>query len=75
MSSEEERNKKLKNHSKTKPTLVSQIGQEPESLEVIVGKVPTPKKDSNSPNSTITELQELKAEIEALRNEVSLLVC
>ena len=68
--SEEERGRKLKNQTKAKPAYVSQIGEEVESPEVPTGKVSTVKKDSNPPNKMKTELQELKAEVEALKPEV-----
>ena len=70
VSSEEERGRKLKNQTKTKPAYLSQIGEEVESPEVPTGKVSTVKKDSNPPNKRKTELQELKAEVEALTTEV-----
>ena len=70
VSSEEERLRKLKSQTKTKPAYVTQIGQEAESPEVPSSKVPTVKKDPNQPNREKTELQELKAEVEALKTEV-----
>ena len=69
VSSEEERGRKLKNQTKAKPAYVSQIGEEVESPEVPTGKVSTVKKDSNPPNKMKTKLQELKAEVEALKIE------
>ena len=70
VSSEEERLRKLKSQTKTKLAYVTQIGQEAESREVPSSKVPTVKKDPNLPNRAKTELQELKAEVEALKTEV-----
>ena len=49
---------------------MSQIGEEVESPEVSTGKVSTVKKDSNPPTKMKTKLQELKAEVEALKTEV-----
>ena len=50
---------------------MSQIGQESlEPPKVPRGKVPTPKKDPKSTDSTTSEFQELKAAVEALRTEV-----
>ena len=67
VSAEEERIKKLKNQSKRKPSIVSQIGQEsPESTKVPSGKVPASKEDPKTPDSTQSKLQELKAILEAL---------
>ena len=51
---------------------MSQIGQESlEPPKVPRGKVPTPKKDPKSTDSTTSEFQELKAAVEALRTEVN----
>ena len=71
VSAEEERMKKLKNRSKGKSPTVSQVGQESlEPTKVPPCKVPTPKEDAKSTDSTKAELQELKAAVEALKTEV-----
>ena len=70
VSAEEERIKKLKNQSKGKSPTVSQISQEsPEPTKVPHGKVATLKEDPKSTDSTKSELQELKAAVEALKTE------
>ena len=72
VSSEEERVGKLKSQTKAKPAYATQIGQEAaESREVPSSKVLTVKKDPNLPNRAKTELQELKAEVEALKTDVN----
>lgn len=71
VSAEEERMKKLKNQSKGKSPTVSQVSQESlEPTKVPPGKVPTPKEDAKSTDTTKAELQELKAAVEALKTEV-----
>ena len=71
VSAEEERIKKLKNKSKGKSPTVSQIGQEsPEPAKVLPGKVLTPNEDPKSTDNTKSELQELKAVVEALKTDV-----
>ena len=71
VSAEEERTKKLKNQSKGKSPIVSRIGQEsPQPNKAPPCKVPTPKEDPKSTGSTKSELQELKAAVEALMTEV-----
>ena len=71
VSAEEERIKKLKNQSKSKSPIVSQIGQEsPQPNKAPPCKVPTPKEDPKSTDSTKSELQDLKAAVEALKTEV-----
>jgi len=71
VSAEEERIKKLRNQSKGKSPTVSQIGKEsPGPTKVPPGKVPPPKEDPKSTNSIKSELQELKAAVEALKTEV-----
>jgi len=70
VSAEEERIKKLKNQSKGKSPTVFKISQEsPEPTKVPPSKVATPKEDPKSTNSTKSELQKLKAAVEAPKTQ------